>query len=375
MEKFKNPIMVTRSFLPPFDEYTNEIKKIWKTNWLTNQGPLHNEFNILIQEYLHVNNSTLFVNGHSALDVAIKALKLEGEVITTPFTFASTTHSIVMNGLKPVFCDINLENYTIDVNKIEELITNKTSAIIPVHVFGNPCNIKGIDEIAKKYNLKVIYDAAHVFGVEVDGVGIGSFGEVSMFSLHATKVFNSIEGGILTYNNDKYQKEFDLFKNFGITGPETVEAVGLNAKMNEFQAAMGIVNLRYIEKEIEDRKKIAEKYRECLSNIYGILYLNNKEKVKYNYAYFPILIDEKKYGINRDMLHEKLKEYNVYTRKYFYPLSNEFDCYKNEYSSESTPNAKYVAERILVLPMYGQLTLESVEKICNLIRILPNKNI
>ena len=259
MYKFEQPIMVTKSFLPPIDEYKKEIEKIWETNWITNQGPLHNKFNLQINNYLKVKNSTLFVNGHLALDTAIKSLELGGEVITTPFTFASTAHAIKMNGLKPVFCDINMKNYTLDVDKIESLVNEKTSAIVPVHVFGNPCDIEKIDNIANKYRLKVIYDAAHTFGVEVGGVGIGNFGDVSMFSFHATKVFNSIEGGVLTYSNEEYSKKFDLYKNFGISGPETVEVVGLNAKMNEFQAAMGIVNLRYVDEEISNRKKIANK--------------------------------------------------------------------------------------------------------------------
>lgn len=370
MKKFEEPIMVTKSFLPPIDEYKKEIEKIWETNWVTNQGPLHNEFNNQINNYLKVKNSTLFVNGHLALDIAIKSLNLRGEVITTPFTFASTTHAIKMNGLKPVFCDINMKNYTIDADKIESLITENTSAIIPVHVFGNPCNIAKIDNIAKKYNLKVIYDAAHAFGVEVGDTSIGNFGDVSMFSLHATKVFNSIEGGILTYSNDEYKKKFDLYKNFGILGPETVDVVGLNAKMNEFQAAMGIVNLRYVNEEISNRKNVAKKYREYLKNIKGIYYFNDIEAVKHNYAYFPILVDEEEYGISRDVLHEKLKEYNVYTRKYFYPLITEFNCYKNEYGVNNTPVAKYVGDRILTLPMYGRLKLECIERICEIINEL-----
>jgi dTDP-4-amino-4,6-dideoxygalactose transaminase len=368
MKKLDKPIMVTKSFLPPIDEFKKEIEKIWETNWLTNQGPLHNEFNQKLNQYLKVKNSTLFVNGHLALDVAIKALKLTGEVITTPFTFASTSHAIKMNNLKPVFCDINMNNFTIDAGKIEQLITDKTSAIIPVHVFGSPCEIEKIEKIAKKHNLKVIFDAAHVFGVELDGVGIGSFGDVSMFSLHATKVFNSIEGGVLAFNNEAYTKQFDLYKNFGITGPETVEAVGLNAKMNEFQAAMGLVNLRYVEKEISNRKVVADKYREKLEAIHGIRCLKDMHGVKHNYAYFPIVIDEKEYGLNRDSLFEKLKEFNVFARKYFYPLVNEFECYKDQYDVKDTPNAKYVGDRVITLPMYGGLELEYVEQICDIIR-------
>lgn len=367
MNKLDQPIMVTKSFLPPIDEFKKEIERIWETNWLTNQGPIHNEFNQSLNQYLKVNRSTLFVNGHLALDVAIKALKLTGEVITTPFTFASTAHAIKMNNLKPVFCDIKMDNFTMDPDKIEQLITEKTSAIIPVHVFGNPCEIARIEEIARKHKLKVIFDAAHVFGVEVNGVGIGSFGDVSMFSFHATKVFNSIEGGVLTFNNSDYTKQFDLYKNFGITGPETVEAVGLNAKMNEFQAAMGLVNLRYVEREIKSRKAIADLYRQKLSRVSGIRCLEDQPGIRHNYAYFPILVDEKEYGMNRDMLFEHLKEFNVFARKYFYPLVNEFDCYKDEYTVEDTPNAKCVGDRVITLPMYGSLDLRYVEQICEII--------
>ncbi|PRX35680.1 dTDP-4-amino-4,6-dideoxygalactose transaminase [Orenia metallireducens] len=373
MKKFKEPIFVTKSFLPPIEDYKKEIKKIWDSNWLTNNGPLHNEFKKKVSEYLKVKNSTLFVNGHLALDIAIKSLNLKGEVITTPFTFASTTHAIKMNGLKPVFCDIELVSYNIDVTKIEKLITEQTSAIIPVHVFGNPCNVKKIRKIAQKYNLKVIYDAAHTFGVEIDGKGVGNFGDVSMFSLHATKVFHSIEGGILTYNNNNYKEKFDLFKNFGITGPEKVEVVGLNAKMNEFQAAMGIVNLKYIDDEIEKRKKIAYEYRKLLKDIKGIKVLEDIEGVKHNYSYFPILINENEFGINRDELFDKLNEYNIFPRKYFYPLCNEYDCYRDDYNIKETPNAKYVADRIITLPMYSQLSIDNIEKIVDIIKGIKNE--
>ena len=243
MHKFKNKIQVTKSSLPPLNEYVDIIKDIWKTNLLTNNGPIHNKFQIDLSNYLNVPNSVLFTNGHSALDIAIKALNLTGEVITTAFTFASTTHAIVLNNLTPVFCDINNTDFTIDVNKIESLITDKTSAIIPVHVFGYPCDVDKINEIAKKYNLKVIYDSAHAFGVEINGIGIGNFGDISMFSLHATKVFNSIEGGVLTYKDKSLTDTLNMLKNFGITGYETVDSVGENAKMNEFCAIMGLCNL------------------------------------------------------------------------------------------------------------------------------------
>jgi len=373
----KNPIMVTKSFLPPIEEYKKEIEKIWETNWLTNMGPLHQEFKKNLKGYLKCDNISLFVNGHQALEIALKSLDLKsgGEVITTPFTFASTTHAIVNCGLTPVFCDIDLKTYNIDAKKIEQKITEKTVAILPVHVFGTPCDIKKIDEISQKYNLKVIYDAAHTFGVEVDGNGIGSFGDISMFSLHATKVFHSIEGGVLTYKDKTFEKRIKNLKNFGITGPEEVVTVGGNSKMNEFQAAMGLVNIRYIDKEIENRKRVAKKYRDVLKEIDGIKFLEDIPGVKHNYAYFPILIKEEKFGMTRDDLHEKLKEYNIFTRKYFHPLITEFDCYKGKYNDDDLDVAKYVGKRILALPMYGELKEKEVIYIFNKIKFLKSSSL
>lgn len=365
-------INVTKSYLPPFDEYVDKIKSIWDTNWVTNNGPLHSELEDKLKEYLKVENTTLFTNGHLALDSVFKVLNLKGEVITTPFTFASTTHAIVMNGLKPVFCDINMENFTIDVNKIEDLITENTVAIVPVHVFGYPCDVEKIEKIAKKHNLKVIYDSAHAFGVEVLGRGIGSFGDISMFSLHATKVYNSIEGGLLTYNNNCYIPEFLMAKNFGISGPETIEKIGINAKMNEFQAAMGLVNIEHVDEQIMNRKLIANTYRENIKDIKGIRFLNDVKGVKHNYAYFPIIVNEDMCGVTRDYIFEKLKEYNIYTRKYFYPLITDFECYKGKYNDKNLSNAKYIADRVLTLPMYGELKVEECKYICNALKEIIN---
>lgn len=367
MKGFIEPIYVTKAFLPPIEEYKKKIEQIWENNWITNNGPMHNELEINLKKYLKVNETVLFTNGHLALDIAIKSLDLTGEVITTPFTFASTTHAIVMNNLTPVFCDINMDDFTIDIDKIEELITDKTSAIIPVHVFGYPCNVHKIDEIAQKHNLKVIYDAAHVFGVEVNGQGIFNYGDVSMCSLHATKVYNSIEGGLLCFNNPNLRRIFNLYKNFGITGEESVEAIGLNAKMNEFQAAMGLINLKYVDEQIENRKKVADVYRKILSNTNGIYYLKDKENVKHNYSYFPILVNEEELGINRDELYDKLKTYNIFTRKYFAPLITELDCYKGIYKSDHLINAKKVTKRVLTLPIYGQLSENDAYKIGKII--------
>lgn len=358
-------IQVTKSSMPDFEEYTEEIKELWNSHWLTNMGTKHKQLEALLKQYLDTSNITLFTNGHLALECVIDALKLNGEVITTPFTFASTTHAIIRNGLEPVFCDVNLDDYTIDVNKLENLITDKTSAIIPVHVYGNICNVKEIERIAKKHNLKVIYDAAHAFGVTVDGIGVSNFGDASMFSFHATKVFNTIEGGAVTYKDEKLAKILKDLKNFGITGPESVGYVGGNAKMNEFQAAMGICNLRHVDREIEKRKAVVERYVERLSGIDGIKLCKPQDGVKSNYAYFPVVFNG--YKITRDEAFEFLKEQNIIARKYFYPLTNSFECYNGRFNPEETPIAKYIAERVLTLPLYADLSLEDVDRICNII--------
>lgn len=352
--------------LPLFPDVNNERSMLYIDNlWLTNMGKKHKELETKLIEYLNVPNITLFTNGHLALECVISAFNLTGEVITTPFTFASTTHAIVRNGLEPVFCDINTDDYTIDVEKIEPLITEKTSAIVPVHVYGNICNVKEIERIAEKYNLKVIYDAAHAFGVTVNGEGVGNFGDASMFSFHATKVFNTIEGGAVTYKNkDLAQVLYDI-KNFGITGPETVEYIGGNAKMNEFQAAMGICNLRYVDKEIEKRKAVVERYIERLSDISGITLCKQQDGVKNNFAYFPVVFDG--YKLNRDEIFEHLKVDNIFARKYFYPLTNSYKCYKNRFDIKKTPIAQYIADRVLTLPLYADLSLQDVDRICDII--------
>lgn len=351
--------------MPKFEEYIEEIKDLWESHWLTNMGIKHKQLEAELSQYLNTPNITLFTNGHLALECVIEAFNLSGEVITTPFTFVSTTHAIVRNGLEPVFCDINPDNYTIDTDKLESLVTDKTSAIIPVHVYGNICNVSEIERIAKKYNLKVIYDAAHTFGVTVDGVGVANFGDASMFSFHATKVFNTIEGGALTFKDAELKRILNDLKNFGITGPESVEHVGGNAKMNEFQAAMGICNLRHVDAEIEKRKGVVERYREKFNGIDGIKLTQPKNGVKSNYAYFPVLFDG--YRLNRDEVYEALKNEDIIARKYFYPLTNNFECYRNRFNCEETPVAKYIAERVLTLPLYADLALEDVDRICDII--------
>lgn len=359
-------INVTRSSMPEFEEYCEEIRGLWDSRWLTNMGVKHKQFQADLIDYLGVSHIDLFSNGHMALEMAIQAMGLTGEVITSPFTFASTTHAIVRNGLTPVFCDIDANTYTIDVNKIEALITDKTCAIIPVHVYGNICDIEAIDRIAKKHNLKVIYDAAHAFAVKYNGVGVGNFGDASMFSFHATKVFHSIEGGAVCFHNDDYGLDLYRLKNFGIRGPETVDAVGANAKMNEFSAAMGICNLRHLDAEIAKRKAVVERYRERLSGIDGIKLNAVQENVQSNYAYFPVVFDGYKY--TRDEICEKLKEHDIVARKYFYPITNAFDCYKDKHDAKAeTPVAYDISFKVVTLPLYADLSLDDVDKICDII--------
>lgn len=360
-------ILVTRSFMPPIDEYMREIEDLWETHWITNMGVKHKKLQEELKEYLGVSNVELLTNGHMALELTMQALNLCGEVITTPFTFASTTHAIVRNELTPVFCDINPNDFTIDVTKIESLITDKTSAIVPVHVYGNICDVREIERIACKHGLKVIYDAAHTFGETYEGQGVGSFGDVSCFSFHATKVYHTIEGGAACFRDENFGLDLYRLKNFGIRGPETVDGVGANAKMNEFCAAMGLCNLRHIEEEIEKRKRIAERYRSHLEGIEGIRLNPIQEGVKQNYAYFPAVFDEKVFGVNRDVVFDRLEENGIGARKYFYPLTNAFDCYQGKYDVNLTPTALYISKSVLTLPIYADLALEDVDRICKIV--------
>lgn len=360
-------INVTRSSMPNFEEYCEEIKDIWDSRWLTNMGPKHKKLQADLVDYLGVDKIDLFCNGHMALEMAIQAMGLTGEVITTPFTFASTTHAIVRNGLKPVFCDVDPVTYTIDVTKIESLITDKTSAIIPVHVYGNICDVEEIERIAKEHNLKVIYDAAHSFGVKYKGKGIGNFGDASMFSFHATKVFHSIEGGAMCFTDKDFGEKLYKLKNFGIATQETVEYVGGNAKMNEFSAAMGICNLRHIDEEIARRKIAVKRYFERLSSVEGLTTWKEQDGVDHNYAYFPVLFDEEKFGNSRDEIVDKLANKNIFARKYFYPLTSEYSCYEGKFEIQETPIAKKYSRQVLTLPLYADLTVEDVDRICDVI--------
>lgn len=359
-------ILVTRSSMPSLEEYVDEIRSIWDTHWLTNMGEKHNRLEANLQEYLHVPNVSLFTNGHMALELGLQALNLSGEVITTPFTFASTTHAIVRNGLTPVFCDINPEDYTMDVTKIESLITDKTTAIVPVHVYGSVCDVEEIERIANRYGLKVLYDAAHAFGVQYKNRGITSYGDMSILSFHATKVYNTIEGGAICFNNEEYKLKLYRLRDFGIASEEIIDAVGANAKMNEFCAAMGLCNLKYVDQEIAKRRIIVNKYRENLSNITGIKLLPIQKDVVPNYSYFPIVIDEKSFGVTRNEVFENLKANNIFARKYFYPLTSKFDCYHGMYDN-STPVALHISKRVLTLPLFADLGLDEVDKICGVI--------
>lgn len=364
-----NKIAVTKSYMPEFEEYCNEIKELWDTHWLTNMGEKHIELQKKLESYLEVPHIALYTNGHLALENAIAAFNLPkgGEVITTPFTFASTTHAIVRNELVPVFCDINKDDYTIDVNRIEALITDKTVAIVPVHVYGNICDVERLEEIAQRYGLKLIYDAAHAFGTRYKGKSIASFGDASMFSFHATKVFHTIEGGCICFDNDSLVQPLNDMKNFGIHGPEEVAYVGGNAKMSEFQAAMGICNLRHFEEELVKRKAVVEHYLGRLSGVKGIQLLKPQDHVDSNYAYFPVVFDGYKY--TRNEVFELLAKEGIGARKYFYPLTNSFACYSNypTAGTQKTPIAQHLALRVLTLPLYSDLPLNIVDKICDII--------
>lgn len=362
-------IMVTRSSMPDYQEYCEEIKELWDSHWLTNMGVKHKQFQSALESFLGVPHVSLYTNGHLALENVLSAMNLPkgGEIITSPFTFASTTHAIVRTGFTPVFCDINDADYTIDTGKIEKLITDNTCAIVPIHVYGNVCNVEKIDAIAKKYGLKVIYDAAHAFGVTYNGVSTACFGDASMFSFHATKVFNTIEGGAVCFSDDSLVETLTCLKNFGIKGPENVEFVGGNAKMNEFQAAMGICNLRYLHEEISKRKAVVEQYRKCLSETDGLILCPEQPSVKSNYAYFPVVFEPSLFGATRNEVFDKLAENGIGARKYFYPLTNKSDCFQGAYDTNQTPVAMYISERVLTLPLYADLSIESVNRICDVI--------
>ena len=360
-------ILVTRSSMPDFEEYMEEIRPIWDSHWLTNMGPKHAKLADALREYLGVERIDLFTNGHMAIELTLQAMGLKGEVITTPFTFASTTHAIVRNGLEPVFCDIDPETFTLDPARIEEKITDRTCAILPVHVYGNLCDTEGIEAIARKHGLKVIYDACHAFGETVNGKGAGAFGDASCFSFHATKVFNTIEGGAVCFRDEELGKKLYELKNFGIHGPEEVLAVGANAKMNEFCAAMGLCNLRHVEQEIEKRKKADSRYRTHLQGIPGLQLNAVQPGVKPNYGYFPVIFDREAFGADRDQVFAALEKEHVSARKYFYPLTSAFAAFHGKYDPAETPAALRVSENVLTLPLFADLETEDVDRICEIV--------
>ena len=360
-------INVTKSSMPDFNEYISEIIELWDSRRLTNMGAKHQQLQDELKTYLGVDHVELFTNGHMALELVIQAMGLTGEVITTPFTFASTTQAIVRNGLMPVFCDINPDDYTIDVTKIEKLITEKTVAIVPVHVYGNLCDVEEIQRIADKYGLKVIYDAAHTFGMRYKETGVGSFGDASCFSFHATKVFHTIEGGAVCYKDEALGQRLRQLRNFGMASTEEVPLEGLNAKMNEFSAAMGLCNLRHVDGEIRKRGEVVQRYRSRLSEIKGVTVCGTKDLVQENYAYFPILFDKKVFGADRDEVCQKLAESGIMARKYFYPLTNTFECYRGKFDLGETPVALKISEQVLTLPLYADLEISTVDLICDVI--------
>ncbi len=360
-------INVTRSSMPPFEEYCDEIRDIWDSHWLTNMGAKHQRLEAELKSFLGCEELVLFTNGHLALENVIEAFGLKGEIITTPFTFASTTHAIVRCGCTPVFCDIDPVTFTLDPEKLEPLITERTVAILPVHVYGNLCDVDRIGTIARKHNLPVIYDAAHSFGVFRNGVSSACFGDAAMFSFHATKVFHTIEGGAVSVRDGETRRRLCDLKNFGIHDEENVPYVGGNAKMNEFCAAMGLCNLRHLQEEIEKRRLATERYDLHLSGVPGLQINRRQENVTPNYAYYPVVFDGFRW--TRDQVFDRLKAEGIVPRKYFYPLTSAFRCYEGRpgFNPGSTPVAAHVADRVLTLPMYAGLEPETVDRICRII--------
>jgi len=369
-DKNKKTITVTQPFLPPLAEFIPYLRQIWESKWLTNNGPLHQQLEQELAEYLGVKYISLFSNGTLALISALQALNITGEVITTPFSFVATTHSLWWNKITPVFVDIEPDYLNLDPEKIEAAITPHTTAIMPVHVYGNPCQTEKIQRIADKYGLKVIYDAAHAFGVKKDNTSILNNGDLSVLSFHATKVFSTIEGGAIICHTQEMKHHIDNLKNFGFRGETVVEEPGINAKLNEIQAAYGLLQLKYIDGFIAKRKSITELYRNLLKNIEGLRFLPDIDSVTHVYSYFPILIDKSKYGMSRDELYEKLKENNILTRRYFYPLISNFEPYRELISAnpENLHIATIIAQQVLCLPIYVELNEIDINRICDIVK-------
>ena len=358
-------IPVTRSSMPDFGEYCREIAGLWDSRWLTNMGEKHRQLQRELAQYLGVEQVELLTNGHLAIEMSLQALGLSGEVITTPFTFASTTHAIVRSGLRPVFCDVEPEHFTIAPEEIEKHITEKTTAILPVHVYGAICDVEAIERIAKQYHLKVVYDAAHAFGVRYQNRGIGGFGDVSCFSFHATKVFHTIEGGCACFQDQTFGETLARVKNFGLAGQEAVEESGGNGKLDEFRAAMGLCNLRHVEEQIQKRRRAVERYRERLQGIPGLRLAADQKDVEPNHAYFPVIFRPEEFGADRDQVQAELEKKGIHARKYFYPLTSEFACYPGHFPKAETPVAEEVSRSVLTLPLYADLTSEEVDRVCD----------
>lgn len=369
-KKNNEPILVTRPFLPPLEEFHEYLKDIWTGRWLTNNGPFHKELEHKLCEYLQIKYISLFSNGTLALITALQALRITGEVITTPYSFVASTHSLWWNNIKPVFVDIDPNTLNLDPKKIEAAITPHTTAILPVHVYGNPCDVYHIKEIADTYGLKVIYDACHTFGVTINDIPVLHFGDLSVMSFHATKVYTTFEGGAIICHNEATKKRIDNLKNFGFAGETTVMAPGINAKMNEVQAAMGLLQLKYIDRAIAKRKKIADQYRQGLKGVVGLSCLEDIPGVRHCYPYFPVFIDNEKYGKTRDAVYEELKNHNIFGRRYFYPLISQFPTYRAIESAKpgKMPVAEKMTEKVICLPIYPDLAPDTVNEIIFAIR-------
>jgi dTDP-4-amino-4,6-dideoxygalactose transaminase len=367
--KKNDPIYVTKPFLPPLEEFNEYLVHIWETKQLTNKGPYHDIFEKKLAEYLKVKYVSLFSNGTLALISALQTLRITGEVITTPFSFVATTHALNWNGIKPVFCDVDPATYNLDPLKIEAAITPKTTAIMPVHVYGNPCNVTAIQEIAGTYGLKVIYDACHAFGVSLNGNSILNFGDLSVLSFHATKVFTTFEGGAIICHDETIKKRIDFLKNFGFAGETTVVAPGINAKMNEFQAALGVLQLKYIDQSIQKRKEIAEFYRQHLRSLPGISFFEDMPEVRHNYQYFPVVIEKELFGKPRDQVYDTFKNQNIFSRRYFYPLISQFPTYRGLDSAQpdNLPVAEDITQKVLCLPIYPGLSKKSLKLIVDIL--------
>lgn len=372
---FSKPIYVTRPSLPDLERLHQKLEAIWDSGFVTNMGPQHEEFEKRLTNYLKAQNLCLFCNGTLALQLGCQTMRLSGEVITTPFTFPATIHVLYWNRIQPVFCDIDPHTYNIDPNRIESLITQDTTAILPVHVFGYPCDTERIQEIADRHGLRVIYDAAHAFGVEIDEYPIGNYGDLSMFSFHATKVFHSIEGGALTFNNRRLKERLNYAKNFGFKNEETIVVPGINAKMNEIQAAIGLLQLEDFESERLQRERLTNFYHERLIDIPGLHTRKIPSNIRHNYYNMVVEVDEKTFGISRDQLYSELKRFNIMTRKYFHPLCSHFQCYRSHRSSssENLQIAEKISRRVLSLPLFGTMKVEDVMIICDAIEYIQQR--